>query len=268
MILPAMSGCFAVMELSCKMHLSGVERTGPPDGGLARVVRHGRAGAGRARCRQSDGVKRRKSDRFSSDEGPAGVRPRRTLASRFGRRWRDRQDGRSRGRDMHSPLHTRRREAVRERDDKLSTRAPESCGWRAAPAAKPLGVLPAIAGLAGRHPARGRMREGTTQSGRPCKCAQKAVREEVLPVLMENRGTLMRNTKQFVLRPGEKGTRTRTGRTDTGRTAVGRASSFNPEEPRSSRFRSYGPSLREERSRSFRWCPVKISKGLNFKFCA
>ena len=65
--------------------LSGVERTGPPDGGPARVVRHGWAGAGRARCGQSDGVKRRESDRFSSDEGPAGVRPRRTLASRFGR---------------------------------------------------------------------------------------------------------------------------------------------------------------------------------------
>ena len=59
--------------------------TGPPDGGPARVVRHGRAGAGRARCAQSDETKRRESDRFSSDEGPAGVRPRRTLASRFGR---------------------------------------------------------------------------------------------------------------------------------------------------------------------------------------
>ena len=74
---------------------------------------------------------------------------------------------------------------------------------------------------------------------------------------MENRGTLMRNTKPFgsESRPGEKGTRTRTGRTDTGRTAVGRAGSFNPEEPRSSRFRSYGPSLREERLRSS-WPPA------------
>ena len=59
--------------------LSEVERIGPPDG-PARVVRHGRAGAGRARCGQSDGVKRRESDRFSSDEGPAGDRPRRTRA--------------------------------------------------------------------------------------------------------------------------------------------------------------------------------------------
>ena len=65
--------------------LSGFERTGPPDGVPARVVRHGRAVAGRARCGQSDGVKRRESDRFSIDEGPAGVRPRRTLSSRFGR---------------------------------------------------------------------------------------------------------------------------------------------------------------------------------------
>ena len=48
--------------------LSGVERTGPPDGDQARVVRHGRAGAGRALCGQSDGVKWRESDRFSSDE--------------------------------------------------------------------------------------------------------------------------------------------------------------------------------------------------------
>ena len=56
-------------------------------------------------------------------------------------RWRDRQDRRSRGRDMRSPLHTRwtRREATRVGDDKRSTRAPESCGWRAASAAKPLG---------------------------------------------------------------------------------------------------------------------------------
>ena len=46
---------------------------------------------------------------------------------------------------------------------------------------------------------------------------------------MENRGTVMRNTKPFGSRPGKKGTRTRTGRTDTGRTAVGRAGSFNPE---------------------------------------
>ena len=45
--------------------------------------------------------------------------------------------------------------------------------------------------------------------------------------------------KPFGSRPREKGTRTSTGMTDTGRTAVGRAGSFNPEEPRSSRFRSY-----------------------------
>ena len=66
---------------------------------------------------------------------------------------------------MHSPLHTRWREAVRERDDKRGTRAPESCGRREAPAAKPLGVRPADAGRAGRHPAGGRMREGTTRVG-------------------------------------------------------------------------------------------------------
>ena len=61
----------------------GVERIGPPDGGPARVVRHERAGAGRAWCGpgQRDETKRR----FGSDEGPAGVRLRRTLASRFGR---------------------------------------------------------------------------------------------------------------------------------------------------------------------------------------
>ena len=90
------------------------------------------------------------------------------------------------------------------------------------------------------------------ESGRPCSTRKEAVREKALPVLMKNRGTLMRNTKPFGSRPGERGTRTRTGRTETGRTAVGRAGSFNPEEPRSSRFRSYGPSLREERLRSFR----------------
>ena len=50
---------------------------------------------------------------------------------------------------MHSPLQGR--EAVRERDDKRSTRAPESCGCREAPAAKPLGVRPATAGRAGRR---------------------------------------------------------------------------------------------------------------------
>ena len=53
--------------------------------------------------------------------------------------------------------------------------------------------------------------------------------EESLPVLMENRGTLMRNTKPFGSRPGEKGTRTKTGRPD--RRRAGRSSSFNPEEP-------------------------------------
>ena len=88
------------------------------------------------------------------------------------------------------------------------------------------------------------------ESGRPCSTRRKAVREQTFPFLTENRGTLKRNTKPFGSRPGEKGTRTRTGRTETGRTAVGRAGSFNPEEPRSSRFRSYGPSLREERLRS------------------
>ena len=39
-----------------------------------------------------------------------------------------------------------------------------------------------------------------------------------------------------------------------GKAAAGRAGSFNPEEQRSSRFRSYGPPLREERYRSFRSC--------------
>ena len=66
---------------------------------------------------------------------------------------------------MHSPLHTRWREAVRERDDKRGTRAPESCGRREAPAAKPLGVRPADAGRAGRHPAGGRVRVGTARVG-------------------------------------------------------------------------------------------------------
>jgi hypothetical protein len=41
-----------------------------------------------------------------------------------------------------------------------------------------------------------------------------------------------------------KWTRIEAGRTVT---VVGRADSFNPEEPRSSLFRSYRPSLREER---------------------
>ena len=61
---------------------------------------------------------------------------------------------------------------MRERDDKRSTRAPESCGWREAPAAKPLGVRFAIAGRAGRHPAGGRVREGTTLVGETVECAQ------------------------------------------------------------------------------------------------
>ena len=41
-------------------------------------------------------------------------------------------------------------------------------------------------------------------------------------MLMENRGTLMRNTKSFGSRSGEKGPRTRTGRTDMGQAAVRR----------------------------------------------
>jgi hypothetical protein len=36
----------------------------------------------------------------------------------------------------------------------------------------------------------------------------------------------------------------------TGRAAAGRAGSLNPKKQRSSRFRSYGPPLREERLRS------------------
>ena len=47
------------------------------------VKRHGRAVAGRARCGQSNEAKRRESGRFCSEEGPAGVRARRTLDSRF-----------------------------------------------------------------------------------------------------------------------------------------------------------------------------------------
>ena len=54
------------------------------------------------------------------------------------------------------------------------------------------------------------------------------------------------------LQPGEWGMWTTDRKDMTGRTAVGRAGSFNPEEQRSSRFRSYGPPLREERLRSFR----------------
>ena len=76
------------------------------------------------------------------------------------------------------------REAVRERDDKRSTRAGarivwvarSACGEAAGSAARDSG---ARAGE-GIRPGGGRMREGTTQSGRPCKCAQKAVREEAL----------------------------------------------------------------------------------------
>jgi hypothetical protein len=55
-------------------------------------------------------------------------------------------------------------------------------------------------------------------------------------------------------KPGTCGTRmwpvTRNQKERTGRAAAGRAGSFNPEEQRSSRFRSYGPPPREERSRS------------------
>ena len=50
------------------------------------------------------------------------------------------------------------------------------------------------------------------------------------------------------VRDVDSGQEERTG----GRTAAGRAGSFNPEEQRSSRFRSYGPPLREERLRSIR----------------
>ena len=129
-----------------------------------------------------------------------------------------------------------KREAVRERDDKRGTRAPESCGsakrlrrsrWECGP--RMLGAREAIRPEAGCGWA-------PHESGRPCSARKEAVRERVFPFLT-NRGTLMRNTKPFGSRPGEEGTRTRTGRTDTGRTAVGRAGSFNPEEPRSSRFR-------------------------------
>ena len=58
-----------------------------------------------------------------------------------------------------------KREAVRERDDKRGTRAPESCGRREAPAAKTLGVRPADAGRARRRPAGGRVLVGTTRVG-------------------------------------------------------------------------------------------------------
>ena len=189
-----------------------------------------------------------------------------------GGRWRDFQDRRSRGLDMHSPLHTLWREAVRERDDERSTRAPEWYGWRAAPAAKPLGVLPATAGRAGRdlrgaregiRPAAGCGRAPHSLEDRVSAC-KKAVRQEALLVLMENRGTLIQNTKPFGSRQGEKGTRTRTGRTDTGRTAVGRAGPFNLEEPLSSLFQSYGPSLRENRLRSFQltsYSPHTLGRG-------
>ena len=49
--------------------LSGVERTGPPDGGPARVVRRGRAGAGGERG--ADRLTRRIDDPAASK--PAGV---------------------------------------------------------------------------------------------------------------------------------------------------------------------------------------------------
>ncbi len=48
-----------------------------------------------------------------------------------------------------------------------------------------------------------------------------------------------------------------------GRAAAGpgRVGSFNPEEQPSSRFRSYGPPLREERLRSFRSCTYRPTGG-------
>ena len=40
------------------------------------------------------------------------------------------------------------------------------------------------------------------ESGRPCDARKKAIGEEALPVLTENRETLMQNTKPFGSRPG------------------------------------------------------------------
>ena len=119
---------------------------------------------------------------------------------------------------------------MRERDDKRGTRAAESCGRREAPAAKPqaLGVRPADAGAReGIRPEAGcGWAPHESARGDRVSARKGAVRERAFP-FMTNRGTLMRNTRPFGSRPGEKGTRTRTGRTDTGgRAAVGRAGSF------------------------------------------
>ncbi len=59
------------------------------------------------------------------------------------------------------------------------------------------------------------------------------------------------DTNTQIARPGTSrgrvGMWTRNRKERTGRAAAGRAGSFNPEEQRSARFRSYGPPLREER---------------------
>ena len=142
-----------------------------------------------------------------------------------------------------------------DRTDKRGTRA---CGWREAPAPKPLGAWHAQAGRAGRHPAGGRVRAGTARVG-----ATDAVRAERLLVVESlaaapraTRPTLMQFAQkgcwaetvqpfvEFCLAEGTLGSRNagacpsrlggraregrgqRTGRSDTGRTAVGRAGSF------------------------------------------
>jgi hypothetical protein len=65
-------------------------------------------------------------------------------------------------------------------------------------------------------------------------------------------GTLVNTRCPSRIKPGMWGMWTTDRSDSTGRAAVGRAGSINPEEQRSSRFRSYGPPQREERFSSFR----------------
>jgi hypothetical protein len=54
--------------------LSGVERTGPPNGGPARVARRGRAGGGQERgANRATGTRSAETDETASMIGPAGV---------------------------------------------------------------------------------------------------------------------------------------------------------------------------------------------------
>ena len=91
-------------------------------------------------------------------------------------------------------------------------------------------------------------RAGTTHDGVLLRSQRLQV--TTLHRLYQEIGTLGYTGSQFGSRPERVGSGTGTGPGDTDWSAVGRACSFYRKNGRSSRFRSFGPPLREERYRS------------------